>query len=183
MGKACSSVGCSGSEVGAAGFQQASRKAEACPGPDAWAENSKPHFWPQNLSELTVVELSFPSQPLSLNRAPFSGRHNTHTCPYYYFFFFGPASDLKPPAGHKAPVIICFHLQVERFGCCCRDEPRSPSPAAAGPQLDTALQKKKTNKPPPHAQTQSTKNHSPLSHRFAETRGWQPRGLRSPRGK
>lgn len=145
MGKACSSVGCSGSEAGAAGFQQASSKAEARPGLDAWAENSKPHFWPQNLSELTVVELSFPSQPLSLNRAPFSGRHNTHTCPYYYFFL-GPGSNLKPPAGHKAPVIICFHLQVERFGCCCRDEPRSPSPAAAGPQLDTALQKKKHQK-------------------------------------
>lgn len=47
--------------------------------------------------------------------------------------FSASAADLQIPAGHRAPVIICFHLQVERFGCCCRAEPRSPSPLRSLP--------------------------------------------------
>lgn len=91
-------------------------------------------------------------------------------------FFFGSAVDLQIPAGHRAPVIICFHLQVERFGCCCRAEPRSPSQLHRRSTGHHATKKKRI-KQPTHAQIPNVtpRFESPLTggHRPSSSLPWR----------
>lgn len=74
------------------------------------------------------------------------------------FFFLVQLLIYKSQLATEPPVIICFHLQVERFGCCCRAEPRSPSQLRGRPpwDLNWTPRRKRGRKNPANPPTQKS---------------------------